>query len=424
VADAQELPTEFLTKNVFVAGRSPDVTYNPRNDWQLEAEVNSYLWQGPGKALSISGPTKSGKTVLVERLLPEHEAIWMQGSDLASVEDFWDAIIDWLGLYDLVEVTRQRGTQQGTKVGGSIGIPKIASIGADKTDGIREDRGRRLSRQQAVTAVARAGLKDLPVPVVVDDFHYVEEAAKQPIARAIKTLIPTTSVVLIAVPHEAFDAIRRETDMGGRIAQLAIEPWSTDELMYISEHGFEALGVTDGQAVGTTLAESSYGAPFLMQELCFEYTLSLGVQRTADPPVRAEAPPNWDAFFRRIANRNPSMIFGHLLNGPKTRGQHRIDRVFKDGRKTDIYGALLYAIAMTGPKAAVSYQELSATINEYLEDQISSQQITSSLNHMSDIAKHHRGSGDQAVAYKDDSLYILDPFLLFFLRHGDWDVMK
>lgn len=79
MAEAQELPTGFLTKNVFVAGRSPDVTYNPRNDWQLEAEVNSYLWQGPGKALSISGPTKSGKTVLVERLLPEHEAIWMQG---------------------------------------------------------------------------------------------------------------------------------------------------------------------------------------------------------------------------------------------------------------------------------------------------------------------------------------------------------
>jgi len=79
-------PERLLTKNVFVAGRSPGVTYNPRNDRQLEAEVNSYLSQGPGKALSISGPTKSGKTVLVERLLPEYEAIWMQGSDLGSVE--------------------------------------------------------------------------------------------------------------------------------------------------------------------------------------------------------------------------------------------------------------------------------------------------------------------------------------------------
>jgi len=118
------------------------------------------------------------------------------------------------------------------------------------------------------------------------------------------------------------------------------------------------------------------------------------------------------------------MIFEHLRNGPKTRGQRRIDRVFKNGGKTDIYGALLHAIAMTGPKAEVTYQELSGVMNKYLKEPVNSQQITSALSHMSAIAKDYRGSGDQAMAYKDDSLHILDPFLLFFLRHGNWNVMK
>jgi len=54
----------YLTRNVFVAGRPPDVTYNPRSDRQQETEVRAYIGQ-PGKALSVSGPTKSGKTVLI-----------------------------------------------------------------------------------------------------------------------------------------------------------------------------------------------------------------------------------------------------------------------------------------------------------------------------------------------------------------------
>jgi len=78
----------FLTKNVFVAGSAPRITYNPRDDRHLEREVTLYLDQGPGRALSVSGPTKSGKTVLVERLLPRDEAIWMEGPDLVSVEVF------------------------------------------------------------------------------------------------------------------------------------------------------------------------------------------------------------------------------------------------------------------------------------------------------------------------------------------------
>jgi hypothetical protein len=414
---------DHLTKNVFVAGASPKITYNPRDERHLEQELDGYLDQGPGRALSVSGPTKSGKTVLVERALPRDEAIWVEGQDVDSVDVFWGRIIDWLGLYDLVEVTRQETGDSGRQLGMTVGIPKLASIDAKKTDGQSVAQGVRKSRTQAATTVARTALEELNVPIVIDDFHHVEDDAKRGMARAVKSVIPFTKVVLIAVPHEAFDVVRNESDMGGRVSQLRTEAWSVEELHFIAERGFEALNIVDPDDVARKLAEASYGAPFLMQDLCYQYAISLGVVKTADEPVTAVAPADWDEFFARIANRTPPAIFEHLLKGPKTRGQRRVPRVFKTGERTDVYGALLYTVARVG-KASVTYQELARVIERDFTEAIQSQQITASLGHMATVASENRGTGESAVAYKDDTLHVLDPFLLFYLRHGIWDVAK
>lgn len=72
----------------------------------------------------------------------------------------------------------------------------------------------------------------------------------------------------------------------------------------------------------------------------------------------------------------------------------------------------------------VSYQEIAAVIEREFAQPIAGQQITSSLGHMSLLAAESRGTGDPAVAYKNDDLYLLDPFLLFYLRHGTWTVEK
>lgn len=38
----------YLTKDVFVAGAAPEVTYNPRSERHQEQELERYLDQGPG----------------------------------------------------------------------------------------------------------------------------------------------------------------------------------------------------------------------------------------------------------------------------------------------------------------------------------------------------------------------------------------
>ncbi len=43
---------------------------------------------------------------------------------------------------------------------------------------------------------------------------------------------------------------------------------------------------------------------------------------------------------------------------------------------------------------------------------------------MTAIAEDNRGDSDAALAYKNDMLHIMDPFLSFYLDHGTWSVAK
>ena len=56
------------TKNVFVAGGMPSVTYIDRLALNLEKSLRSEIREGY-KVICVTGPTKSGKTVLTEHVL-------------------------------------------------------------------------------------------------------------------------------------------------------------------------------------------------------------------------------------------------------------------------------------------------------------------------------------------------------------------
>lgn len=410
---------EHLTRNVFVAGGVPDVTYNPRDDRRIENEVRSYLDQS-GKALSLSGPTKSGKTVLIRRTLPEHAAIWMHGSDLVGQDAFWDKIIDWLGLYDQVEVSRGNTADIKSKIAGSIGTAgtKVESqVGGNTIT----NRNMKWSRSRGLADVAREGLRTLPVPIVIDDFHYVPDTVKREIARAIKSIIPITPVVMIAVPHEAFEVVREEPDMGARVWHQRIEHWNAQELSFIAESGFAALNIEDaGKDVTQRLVGNSFGAPFLMQQLCYDIATHHNILATANETFTLPTEPGggWSDFLRRIADRSTPPVFDRLRRGPKTRGQERVERVFRHGPTTDIYGAVLYTIGQSGPKADLPQQEIVKALNANLVDGARGQEVTNCLAQMSKIADEMRGAGDPALVYRKDVLHILDPFLLFYLRWG------
>ncbi len=257
---------------VFVPGGLPKVTYNPREALQLEERVRDYLSERH-KILSLSGPTKSGKTVLLKTVLPT-TAIWVSGGSVDKADDFWDAVADALAVYTAEQAeTSSESNQHDTQgVSGGAGIPNVVHVGGSIEGGTGKTAGRRhtLSRTRSVMRASVAELrKHLDSVIVVDDFHYIEPSVQLAIVRGLKELVfEGLRVVFASVPHRAFDVVRVEKEMTGRVEQLPIEFWSDSELQGIAVKGFEALNVNATDDLTTRLATESFGSPHLMQEFC------------------------------------------------------------------------------------------------------------------------------------------------------------
>lgn len=89
-------------QDVFVPGGLPLHTYNPRADLQLEdrlAEAKRNL----SKLVTVTGQTKSGKTVLARKVFPKKGSIWIDGGLVRTEDDFWHSVVDQLGLFGQIQ---------------------------------------------------------------------------------------------------------------------------------------------------------------------------------------------------------------------------------------------------------------------------------------------------------------------------------
>jgi hypothetical protein len=76
-------------QEMFVPGGFPRHTYNPRVDLKLEPELAESR-DNPCKLVTVTGQTKSGKTVLARRIFAPEENVWIDGATVSAEEDFWD----------------------------------------------------------------------------------------------------------------------------------------------------------------------------------------------------------------------------------------------------------------------------------------------------------------------------------------------
>jgi hypothetical protein len=406
-------------RDVFVAGKFPRLTYNPRDDKHLESNFRLFL-NDEGKCLVVSGPSKAGKTVLVEKLLPEQNAVWVNGAHIKSANDLWVSIVDQLGLFTAVERTEESGESIQAGVGVEF-TAVFVKVSGDARPTVSSGTRTTQSRESPPQNVVAAELESKPVPIVIDDFHYIEHDVRVDIARSVKDLIRRTPVVLIAVPHEAFEPVRQEREMDFRVWNLAVTPWDTPELLEIAKDGFGLLNLVDsGDNIGLTLARNSLGAPFLMQQMCRDFVTSRGIVEKPVEVALLSEPEDWDVFFAMVANRYEPSVFRSLLRGPPTRGTERVSRKLHDGRATDIYGAVFFALSQMTETQNIGYRAIALKIGEFFDQAPRSGDITNALNNIAEIAKDNRQNGDPAIDYKDGELHILDPFLAFYLRHGQW----
>jgi hypothetical protein len=74
---------------VFVPGAYPPHTYVERTAQRLEATLKDAL-STPGQVASLSGPSKPGKTVLVERVVGRDLLISISGASIRDPDQIWE----------------------------------------------------------------------------------------------------------------------------------------------------------------------------------------------------------------------------------------------------------------------------------------------------------------------------------------------
>lgn len=412
--------------DVFVPGGFPRHTYNPRLELKLEARLEQ-VSENLCKLAIVTGHTKSGKTVLVRSKLPREEAVWVDGGAVGDEEDFWTTVIDQLHLFQ--GSTADTGTETLAQVSGKgkAGADFLIAKGeAELGVGLSKGRNAASGKSRSVSSrvVALRGLADSKRALVIDDFHYLPRDLQGELVRALKPLVfDGLPVVVIAIPHRRYDAVKVEKEMTGRVLPVDIPAWSVSELAFIPNTGFTLLDGRISAELTSRLANESIGSPHLMQEFCREICRAHDVSNSFDGNSADLDASRLERVFKETAETIGRPIFEKLARGPRQRSD-RITRKLADGSEVDIYGLVLHALARLAPGlVTIEYEELRAAIREVsASDPPQLHEVARVLKHMSDIAATDQSS-TPVIDFDEEEkrLHITDPFFAFYLRWGDLD---
>ncbi len=405
-------------RDVFTPGGQPSVTYVGREHLDLEGMLNKALKQGFTLNV-VTGPTKSGKTVLCTRVLASgFQYITVEGGQIRTESDFWNHLAYQLNI--AATATKGSSSTVTLQTTGAIktGVPVIAEgQGSFSSSDATQSNNSATYSNVPILAVSNK-LLESKIAILVDDFHYIPQDIQKSIIQALKApIFKGLTVLFLAVPHRAFDPITVEDEMQGRFRHIPIPSWSSDDLVLSPKRGFDALNVDCSKALADRICQESFSNPLLVQEICSELCASAGIfekqniKKSIDERLIAPT-------LQTVAESKGFPKYRKLREGPQSR-KDRQSRNLKDGGSADIYEALLMALAKLGPKPRTQYDELRATLRDIIEEgQVPQKhEVTAALTHMSKIAREQiQGEPPLEFVKDEDALVITDPFLLFYMR--------
>jgi hypothetical protein len=398
------------------------LTYNPRKDLNLEEsleEAKDYLC----KLVMMTGSTKSGKTVLTNKIFPKSETVWFDGGSFSSEQDFWLEIVQQLDAYvdESVSESKDKTTQGGVKAGAESQLVLFKVKGeTSASHASKKGKGNTKSRKGNPKTIALQVLRDSKKPLIIDDFHYLPRDQQANLVRAVKALIfDGLPVIFIAIPHRRLDAVKVEREMTGRIETITVPPWEPKELVEIPKIGFPLLNCELSNNIINKLASEAIGSPHLMQEFCREICNVKGIKETLDDKTKIETI-DTEQLFKTVSLNTGKVIFDKLSKGPRQRAD-RVQRELSNGTTTDIYGLVLNALAHLRPGLdTIDYEILRAAIKEVSSGtQPQAHEVTRVLDKMSQIAASDESSTPVIDWEKEERiLHVTDPFFAFYLRWG------
>src|SRR5699024_10142405 len=131
-----------------------------------EQSLEDYLEEA-GAILTVAGPTKTGKSVLLEGRIDN--PVWCDGQGVASVDSMWALVSDELGLYTQVEVSSDASVSGGGTVAAKAGFAPLAEASSTVSIEGSEGGGVRHSVSRPLASLAKEALERAGRPLVIDD---------------------------------------------------------------------------------------------------------------------------------------------------------------------------------------------------------------------------------------------------------------
>ena len=412
-------------KDIFTPGRFPTWTYVDDHLKDKEQQLHDALDDG-SMLVSISGPSKSGKTVFVENILGKDNLIQVTGAGVHSVSDLWLRVFDIIGTPISTSIASGSSTTGTITASGSIEGSVILAKGKGEVSGSGSRTSQKLESRVEATdhlQLLIGELSNSDFVVFIDDFHYIPRETQSELAQQIKEAIRQgVKFICASVPYHSDDIIRSNPDLRGRIFSIDFDYWGTDVLEKIAYKGFQKANITYRSNMVNKLVAETAGSPQLMQYLCLNSCYEIGVREIPDEAVDLVFE---QELFERICKRTVlstdySSVVDRMIEGPKTRGSDRKLHISKSGWQGDVYKFLVNALALDPPQLTFRYQPLVERISAICKgDSPSGSSITSACYHAATIANDTAGNNIVEWDGDNDVFDIRDPYLLFYLRWSE-----
>lgn len=408
-------------KEVFTPGDLPDVTYIAdhleKHAQLLHDSLESSL------IVTLSGPSKSGKTVFVEKNIGKDSLVSISGAGVTSANELWSKVFTMIGTPLPANVTETRGFEGAAAGKVEGGVPLFAKAEVETSGTWSNSTATQTASATDYLSTLIKELAGSGLVVFIDDFHYVRPDAREQISHQLKDAAAKgVQFVLASVPYHADDAVKANADLRGRSVKLDFNYWNDTELLKIATLGFEALNIAMPLAFIQALAAEAAGSPQLMQALCLNSCYELNIRTSPKDPIA----PKVDAdLISRVCRRTAqttdyTSVVNLMKDGPKTRGTERTQHLLATGEIFDVYPLLVKAIAQNPPELTIRYANLQQRIGALCaKDTPSGSSVTGACGHMCAIANTAEGRNILEWDAQHDVLDILDPYLLFFIRWGD-----
>jgi len=406
---------------VFAHNSYPEYTYVERETGDLESDLENAL-RMRGAIVSISGPSKSGKSMLVKRVAKQShitQIAEVTGSNINSVDELWSEALNNIGTPSATEKHSTDRESSGKTVKGGVDVGVTA--GADSYSAEE-------SEDTDVTIDHRRGLSKLIEEVdtdkfvlLIDDFHYIDNDVQPDIAEAIKGAAERgISVCVALVGYRSENLEKVNDDLTGRVRSIELNYWDDEDLREIAETGFEVLNVEFSESFIDTLVREAAGSPLLMQLLCYSACIKNDVISPKDDleEISVTAQEEKDIFREAIQWGGYSDVVERIYQGAVTRGEDRVQYELGEEGQGDYYECCLRAIADNPPKFAFSHRELYNRVKALCSGKHPKiNQIAMFCEKMRDLTEDERP--DSSLVDWDEEeemLNISEPGLLFNIR--------